>query len=161
MLRGFLVALLTCLAFTVSAEELQFSLSDLKGKQHQLSDYRGKWVVVNYWATWCPPCLDEIPELVEFHEHHRGKNAVVLGIDYEEVDKAYLKTFIEEYFISYPILIPDLKKTPPFGRILGLPTTFVISPQGKLVETRVGGVTKAWLESVIAPATTVTKGDQQ
>ena len=160
-LRGFIVVLLACLAMTVSAEELQFSLTDIKGKQHQLSDYRGKWVIVNYWATWCPPCLDEIPELVEFHDQHRGKNAVVLGIDYEEVDQAYLKTFVEEYFISYPILVPDLTKKPAFGRIMGLPTTFVVSPQGKLVEQRVGGVTKAWLESVISPVKTVTRGEQQ
>jgi len=159
MLRGFLLLLATCLTLSVSAEELQLSLPDLKGKQHQLSDYRGKWVVVNYWATWCPPCLDEIPELVEFHEHHHANSAVVLGIDYEEVDKAYLKSFVEEYFISYPVLVPDLTKKSPFGRILGLPTTFVISPQGKLVNQRIGGVTRAWLESVISPVT-VTQGIQ-
>jgi len=131
-------------------EEYKLALPDISGKKiHSLTDYRGKWVVVNYWATWCPPCLDEIPELVEFYEAHKKTDAVVLGIDYEEVDKAYLRTFVEENFITYPILIADLNRVPPFGRLYGLPTTYIISPTGKLVDTRIGGVNRAYLEAVI------------
>lgn len=132
---------------------IKFSAQDINGKEHKLADYKGQWVVINYWATWCPPCLDEIPELIEFHEKHSAKNAsikaVVLGVDYESVDDAYLKTFVEEYFVSYPILKADLNTTPPFGRIHGLPTTFVISPEGKLIKTKIGSVNMDWLEAVI------------
>lgn len=135
------------------AEPIKMSLPDLKGKQHSLQDYQGKWVVVNYWATWCPPCLDEIPELVEFHEQHAKDHAVVLGVNYEEVDKDYLKTFIDEYFVSYPILLADLTRKPPFGSIFGLPTTFIVSPSGELVDTKIGGVTKEWIEGAIAEHT--------
>ncbi len=134
---------------SVQAAPLELTLPDLQGNKVKLSDYRGKWVVVNYWATWCPPCLDEIPELVEFHDKYAKKDAVVLGINYEEVDKQYLKTFIDEYFVSYPVLLADLSQKPPFGRIFGLPTTFILSPQGELVDQKIGGVTKEWLESVI------------
>ncbi len=141
------VILLICLVpIMVLAEEIQFTASDVAGKQYKLSDYNGKWVIINYWATWCPPCLDEIPELIEFHEQYKKDKAVVLGVNYEEVDDDDLKSFIDEYFISYPILKGDLSRPPPFGRLIGLPTTYVVSPQGKLVYTQVGGVTKDWLE---------------
>lgn len=153
MLRCLILLISFCIFIPAHADQYQFEMPDLKGKHHRLSDYRGKWVVVNYWATWCPPCLDEIPELVEFHEkHNKTDKAIVLGIDYEEVDRAYLKTFIEEYFINYPILLPDLKQKPPFGRLLGLPTTYVISPDGKLAATKVGGITRKWLEEVTSMA---------
>ena len=131
------------------AGEIQFSAADIAGKQYKLSDYRGKWVVVNYWATWCPPCLDEIPELIEFHEQYKKDKAVVLGVSYEEVDSGDLKKFIDEYFISYPVLIGDISLPPPFGPLFGLPTTYVISPKGELVYTQVGGVTKDWLEQAM------------
>ncbi len=67
------------------AEIVDFMLPDLEGKPVSLSDFRGKWVIVNYWATWCPPCLDEIPELVSLHDDNRDK-LVVLGVDYEEIN---------------------------------------------------------------------------
>lgn len=131
------------------ANAISFSSVDIQGKTHSLEDYKGKWVVVNYWATWCPPCLDEIPELNEFHEEHHKKDAVVLGINFEEVDKDYLKSFIDEYFISYPVFIGELKRNSPFGQIIGLPTTFIVSPEGKVVERKVGGITKQWIESIM------------
>jgi thiol-disulfide isomerase/thioredoxin len=157
--RLFIFILLFAPAFAL-AGGITFSSEDLNGKIHKLSDYRGKWVIVNYWATWCPPCLDEIPELAEFHDKHAKSSAVVLGVNYEDVDDAYLKSFVDEYFISYPILKADLRRTPPFGRIRGLPTTFVISPEGKLVETRIGSVDMEWLEKIIKPEQHLTSNEQ-
>jgi len=142
------IVVLCLLPAWLYAGDIQFTVPDLAGKQHTLSDYKGKWVVINYWATWCPPCLDEIPELIEYHEAYNKDQAVVLGVNYEDVEDHDLKTFIDEYFISYPVLKGDTSRPPPFGRLLGLPTTYVISPQGKLVSTKIGGVSKAWLEAV-------------
>ena len=143
-----LVPLLYC-AF-VQAEPVQFNLTDLQGKNHTLKGYAGKWLIVNYWATWCPPCLDEIPELVEFHDKHKGKDAVVLGIDYEDVDGKFLQEFVEQNFISYPIIRAKPGIRSPFGPIYGLPTTFLVSPEGEVVASKTGGVTLKDLEDSIA-----------
>lgn len=144
-----LIIFMLCLPFAAMAGQPDFALTDLNGKIHRLSDYRGKWVVVNYWATWCPPCLDEIPELEDFYSKHHQRDAVVVGINYEDSDPDYLKSFVDGNMISYPILRADLSRPPVFGRLYGLPTTFIVSPDGKLVQTKTGAVSKAFLESVI------------
>ncbi|MDH5184437.1 MAG: TlpA family protein disulfide reductase [Gammaproteobacteria bacterium] len=154
-----------CVAFLVSAcgEEVAeakaaegaqqgavLSLQGIDGKLHQLSDYRGKWVVVNYWATWCPPCLEEIPELVDFHERHKNTDAVVLGVNYEDKAVAELTDFSDEYLISYPILLGEPGSGKNIGPIPGLPTTYVISPTGEIVARQVGPLTAQMLEDFIA-----------
>jgi len=147
MLRIITVVLFTSLMNVVIADD--FKLKDINGKTHNLSDYKGKWVIVNYWATWCPPCLEEIPELVDFHEEHKNKDAVVLGINYEDIDQQYLKEFVDQYFISYPVLHAEPGKADYWGPVNGLPTTIIISPSGEMVSRRVGRVDGEFLENVI------------
>lgn len=149
VIRNLLIILSLCLPFSVIAEPPNFALPDLNGKFHHLADYRGKWVIVNYWATWCPPCLEEIPELVEFHDAHQARDAVVLGVNYEESDPIYLKSFVEENLISYPILRANLTRQPVFGRLYGLPTTYIISPTGELFQSKTGSITRAYIEAII------------
>jgi len=144
-----LIIFLLCLPVTTMAEQPDFALPDLNGKVHHLSDYRGKWVIVNYWATWCPPCRAEIPELEEFHSEHHKRDAVVVGINYEERDPMYLKSFVDENMISYPILRANLARPPVFGRLYGLPTTFIVSPEGNVVQRKTGTVSKDYLDGVI------------
>ncbi|WJW76126.1 TlpA disulfide reductase family protein [Thiohalobacter sp. IOR34] len=135
----------------VLAEPVDFTLPDLEGKSRSLSEFRGKWVILNYWATWCPPCLEEIPDLVAFHERHRDKDAVVLGINYEDIPLEQLRTFVDEYFISYPVLVNgDLSAPDPRLSVGGLPTTYIISPQGEPVARQVGGITAKALEDYLA-----------
>jgi thiol-disulfide isomerase/thioredoxin len=146
-----LLVLLVALAATTtaSAEAVDFTLPDLEGRSVSLSDFRGKWVIVNYWATWCPPCLDEIPDLVDFYENNRA-DVVVLGIDYEEVNEDYLKEFVDTHFMSYPVLRMDPVPVTTLGPVLGLPTTYIISPQGERMARQEGPVTREALEAYLA-----------
>ncbi len=133
----------------VLAEPVDMLLMGLDGRQVRLSDYRGKWVIVNYWATWCPPCLEEMPELESFHAAHEEDRAVVLGLNTEVIDKQRIVEFLDENFISYPNFIVGPVAESPLGPIPGLPTTFVITPAGELVAKQVGGVTRKMIEKFI------------
>ena len=126
-----------------------FSLADLQGKEHKLSNEKGKWVIINYWATWCPPCVEEIPELVFFHDAHKEKDAIVWGVNFEDVPEATVKSFLEEYMVSYSILLAEPGRYSYFGPVSGLPTTYFISPEGKMVHTKVGKVSVEYIESVM------------
>ena len=91
-LRALLVIVLGLVTpFWVHAETVEFGLPDLDGKLRRLSEFRGKWVLVNYWATWCPPCLEELPELEVFHVKHQYRDAVVIGVNLEDIDLARLR----------------------------------------------------------------------
>lgn len=147
----FIVMLLPLLvACTPDAREreIDFTLLDVNGVNHRLADYRGKWVVVNFWATWCPPCLEEIPELEAFHAKHKDKDAVVLGINAEDIELANLKEFIDDYFITYPILIEG-EPNKNFDPDMGLPRTYLISPEGEIATSHLGSVTGEAIEKFI------------
>jgi len=140
-------------ALSAQAEPAEFTLLDVQGVKHNLSDYRGKWVVVNYWATWCPPCLTEIPELVDFHEERKDKDAVVLGVNFENISLNALKQFSEEYFMSFPVLRSTPGPDSALGPIPGLPTTYLVSPEGEVVARQVGPVTAELIAAFIAQQT--------
>ena len=94
--RALALAFLLCILTGIThGGQDDFTLPDIDGRAHSLSDYRGKWVLVNYWATWCPPCLEELPELEVFHTNAEGK-AVVLGVNMEEIDEPQLRAFVEQ-----------------------------------------------------------------
>lgn len=139
-----LAALLASAA--AQAQAVDFTLPDLRGVEHKLSDYRGKWVVVNYWATWCPPCLEEIPELIDFHDKHKNTDAVVLGVNFEDISVEQLKDFVESIGITYPVLRQQPGPRGAFGSIPGLPTSYLINPQGELAARNVGPLTAEVIE---------------
>jgi len=142
-----LTALLT--AAPLAAEPVDFTLENVDGDKVSLSDFRGKWVIVNYWATWCPPCLDEIPDLVQLYEDNRD-TLVVLGVDFEEVNTEYLREFVESHFMSYPVVRSEPVAVTPLGPVLGLPTTYIISPEGERIARQEGPVTREAIESYLA-----------
>jgi len=150
LIKWFPVLLVLLVAGYVNASNSSnFMLADLKGKEHSLSDYEGQWVVVNYWATWCPPCVEEIPELISFHDSHKNKGAVVLGVNFEDLEPELVGQFLEEYMVSYPILLSEPERHTDLGRVDGLPTTFIISPKGDVVHKKTGKVDSNYLEKVI------------
>lgn len=148
---GLILALLVGGAGTVTAAgAAEFMLSDMDGRQHRLSDYRGKWVLVNYWATWCPPCLEELPELEVFHSNSAG-SAVVLGVNMEDIEPESLRAFVDEQFLSFPILLAGASPNAAqrVGPVNALPTSYLISPGGKVVARQEGTVTAAGIRKFI------------
>jgi thiol-disulfide isomerase/thioredoxin len=127
---------------------VDFTLQQLGGGKVSLSDYRGEWVVVNYWATWCAPCRKEMPELSELHEE-RG-DVTVLGLAYEEVEDNDFEAFLQTAPVSYPILKVDVYAPPqPFGAPKVLPTTIILDHEGRAVKTFLGPVTRESIERFI------------
>jgi thiol-disulfide isomerase/thioredoxin len=135
-----------------------FTLTDAQGKVHRLDDYRGRWVLVNFWATWCPPCLEEIPDLVELYEGR--KKVMVLGIAMDYRDRETVLKFADQMFMSYPVVLGDQSVSAQFGKLQGLPTTYLYGPDGKLAATRVGPVTREAIERFIDERTPKNRGAQ-
>ena len=135
----FVLLVLALLAGPALAE-LDFELPGLDGEPRRLSEYRGQWVVVNYWATWCKPCRKEIPDLSALHDGR--EDVTVLGLAFEDTEPAEFESFLESYPASYPILVVDVYDPPAdLGSPRVLPTTHLIDGSGALVETWLGPVT--------------------
>ncbi len=133
-------------------------LPDLEGQSHPLSEYigKGKWTLVNVWGPRCPPCQEELPELVRFHDEHKDSDATVLGIalDYPSFgkpDAEEVAAFAEDYLVGYPLLLGDADKIEAFGAgpLPGMPTTFAYTPEGELVAVQTGMITAKIIEDFI------------
>ena len=131
----------------LSAAAADFKLTDSDGKVHRLGDYRGRWVIVNFWATWCPPCLEEIPDLVAITASHR--DVQVFGVAMEFQDPKQVLQFAEGMFVNYPIVLGDRKAADQVGKVTGLPTTFIYDPRGKLAVRHVGKITREQIEHLL------------
>lgn len=148
-----LLAALLVLPALVSASgsAVDFLLEDLQGQPHRLSDYRGKWVLVNYWATWCPPCLAELPELQRFHVEERGR-ATVLGVNVESLPQEQLEQFVASFRLSFPVLRAGErpKREVLLGPIDVLPTSYLVSPEGIIVARQSGPLTAEAVRGFVA-----------
>lgn len=127
----------------------EFSLKDLSSKKVNLSDFRGKVILLNFFTTWCPPCRIEIPELVKIYQQNKNKGLVVLGVSLDkDVVPFMLKNFAKEMKISYPVLIGTEEVADSY-QISGVPATFVISKDGKTYKRFDGLVPTDHLEKAL------------
>lgn len=124
-------------------------VATIDGKPWRLADHRGHWVVVNYWATWCGPCLKEMPELSALDAMREDVD--VIGLAYEDTTPADLKAFLGKHPVVYPVAVVDVYDPPAaFDAPRGLPTTWLIAPDGRVAGHFLGPVTAADLEAAIA-----------
>lgn len=143
-----LLALLTLLPFAGHAAS-DFKLTDIGGVEHRLSNYKGKWVLVNYWATWCPPCFEEIPDLIHLYENRPKRDVAVIGIVFDYQDLQEVADYINDMVINYPIALSENVTVTELPAVTALPTTFIFNPQGQLVKTKRGVVTVEYMEALI------------
>jgi len=138
---------------TSRAEDLvkapDFSLKNLKGQTVRLSDFAGKVILLNFWATWCPPCRIEIPHLMKLYAKYQDRGLEIIGISLDAGGEEIVKRFVERYQINYAILLGDEKITLDYGGILGIPTSFIIDRQGRIRQRLFGLQSMEALEEAI------------
>lgn len=126
------------LLFTLAACKASPTMTDAKGHQYSMNSLQGKWLVLNYWATWCNSCLHEIPTLNQFNRDIQGKNIVFLSVNFDGLPTPQLQKLSHDLKIDYPILTKDPKEYYDIGELTGLPVTFIINPEGKVVDQLLG-----------------------
>lgn len=131
-----------------TAELPVLKLQTVDGKPYDLAAHRGKWVVVNFWATWCAPCIKEMPELSELDQ--RREDVEVIGLAYEEIEPQAMLDFLKQRPVVYPVAILDVYAPPAdFATPRGLPMTYLIAPDGKVAKQFLGPVTAKEIESAL------------
>ena len=115
----------------------ELTLSDLNGNAIQTSDLRGKVVLVNFWAAWCAPCAEEIPQFMTLQQKYGDRGVQVIGISIDDIDSE-LRSFYRKHSMNYPVVAGDQKITDAFGGVPGLPTTFIIDRHSRVAARQVG-----------------------
>ncbi len=150
-LLGLLLLILSQFSLAETKVSANFLITDTADVKHQLSQYKGKWVLVNYWATWCPPCLEEVPDLVNLYDQRKGKDLMVIGVVFDYKDMKEVKEYVDDMLVSYPIVLGGDTVTAQIGSAEVLPTTFIYNPKGELVKIKRGLITRQYIEKMIAP----------
>jgi cytochrome c biogenesis protein CcmG/thiol:disulfide interchange protein DsbE len=132
-------------ATTGRRQKLDFRLNDLAGSRWQLSDRRGKVVLVNFWATWCPPCREETPGLVRLYRDYRPRGVEMVGIAMDDDPHQAVPPFLQRFHVPYPVLVPDLSFDLA-NQIESLPTTLLIDRQGRVAKVYVGAIPQSEVE---------------
>jgi len=153
LIRKYVLLTLLFVSCGVAHATEAFVLKDMSGAEHRLSQYLGKWVIVNYWATWRPPCLEEVPEFVALYDERRNKDVMVIGVvfDYESIKT--VSDYVDDMLISYPIVLGNDNIVKQIGPADVLPTTYLFNSKGKLVKVKRGLVSRRHLEKAMLGTT--------
>ncbi len=128
----------------------EWALRDLEGETVRSADFAGKVVVLNFWATWCPPCRMEIPGFVKFQEEF-GEDVTIVGVSLDQTGVADVKAFSEGMKINYPVVMGDAEIVADYGGVQAIPTTFIIDREGQIRNVHQGYLSRRELEKVVVP----------
>ncbi|MCX5687954.1 MAG: redoxin domain-containing protein [Candidatus Omnitrophica bacterium] len=127
----------------------EFSLKDINGAEKKLSDFKGKVVIIDFWATWCPPCRNEIPHFVSLYNQYKGQGLEIIGVALDQNPGGVLPGFIKDNSINYIILVGNNKVSDLYGGISAIPTTFIIDRNGNIIKKYIGYNEREVFESQI------------
>lgn len=135
------------LLLILSAQVHGFQFQDTTGKIHKLEDYKGRWVLVNFWATWCPPCLKEIPDLISLYKDR--EDIMVIGVAMDSDDPRTVMEFVQSMSISYPIVFGNRQIASQLDDVSLLPSTYFYDPEGNPAARQQGIISRESIESFI------------
>ena len=140
--------LLAAPVYAAMPTQPSLKVTTLDGKPYDLAAQRGHWVIVNFWATWCVPCIKEMPEISQFVKTHPDVRAI--GIAYDDTEAADIRAFLDKHPVSFPVAQVTMDKPlTDFDEPRGLPTTYLIAPDGKVAKHFMGPITSASLSAAI------------
>lgn len=149
---AFALAVAACVAVAAeTAKQPTLKVATLDGGSFDLAAQRGRWVIVNFWATWCSPCIKEMPDISEFVAGR--EDVAAIGLAWEDTDKAEIEAFAKAHPVKYPLAQVDVyKPLPDFETPRGLPTTYLIAPDGTVAKKFTGPISATDLDKAIAAA---------
>jgi peroxiredoxin len=132
-----------------AAQAPDFALKDAQGNLIKLSDYRGKVVILDFWATWCPPCRMEIPGYVKMYNKYKDDGLVIIGVSLDNDGWTPVRPFMKEYKIKYPIVLGNREIANAYGGVSAIPTTFIINRKGEIVEKKIGARSEQYFQDLL------------
>ncbi len=126
-----------------------WTLKDVNGRPVSFSQFKGKVVVLDFWATWCPPCRSEIPGYVKLQEKYKDQGLVIIGVSVDQDGPAVVKKFAADFHMNYPVVMADDSVVQAFGNPDAIPTTFIIDRDGKIRDKKVGAMETDDYEKII------------